>query len=118
MQIEIINKEKKIAQIKTDELVIKDVQSALDIIATIRYEYGCDAMIISKASITEDFYNLSTCLVGEIAQKYVNYGMRMAIIGDFSQYKSKSLHDFIYECNHGKDLFFVQDEKKAVELLG
>lgn len=43
--------------------------------------------------------------------------MKIAIIGDFSAYTSKSLKDFIYESNNGKDLFFLSDEKKAIEKL-
>lgn len=30
---------------------------------------------------------------------------------------SKPLKDFIYECNQGKDVFFVKDEAEAVEML-
>jgi hypothetical protein len=29
----------------------------------------------------------------------------------------RSLKDFIYECNKGKDMFFVADEKQAIEKL-
>lgn len=31
--------------------------------------------------------------------------------------KKESLKDFIYECNNGKDIFFVPDEKQAIEKL-
>ena len=41
----------------------------------------------------------------------------IAIIGDFSVYDSKSLKDFIYECNNGKDIFFLPDEKSGIEKL-
>jgi hypothetical protein len=30
---------------------------------------------------------------------------------------SKPLHDFIYECNKGKDIFFVDNLDQAVERL-
>ena len=43
--------------------------------------------------------------------------MKLAIIGDFSKYDSKALRDFIYECNSGKDIFFVEDETMALKLL-
>lgn len=41
----------------------------------------------------------------------------MAIVGDFSTYASKSLKDFIYECNKGKDIFFLANEELAIEKL-
>jgi len=53
---------------------------------------------VHKAAITEEFFDLSTSIAGEVAQKFVNYGFKLAIIGDFSGYASKSLHDYIYEC--------------------
>lgn len=40
--------------------------------------------------------------------------MKITIIGYFSVYTSKSLKDFIYESNKGKDIFFLPDEKKAI----
>lgn len=107
----------EIAVVNSSDILITDVQSALDLIATVQYETGCNRMIINKSSICEDFFRLSTRLAGEILQKFVNYQMKMAIIGDFSVYTSKSLKDFIYETNNGKDIFFLSDEKKAIEML-
>lgn len=66
----------------------------------------------------EDFFHLSIKLAGEILQKFINYKIKIAIVGDFSEYTSKSLKDFIYESNIGKDVFFLSDEKQAIEKLG
>jgi hypothetical protein len=43
---------------------------------------------------------------------------RLAIIGDFSKYKSKSLQDFIRESNKGNRIFFVKTLEKALNRLG
>lgn len=106
-----------IVLVRSDEILITDVQSALDLMATVRYQAGSDRMIIQKSNIAEDFFNLSTRMAGEILQKFVNYQMKVAIVGDFSVYASKSLKDFIYECNQGKDIFFLPDERQALEKL-
>lgn len=106
-----------IALIESDKLVLTDVQSALDFIATVNYETGCSRMALNKAAISEDFFKLSTCLAGEILQKFINYHMKFAIIGDFSMYSSKALKDFIFESNNGKDIFFVSNEDEAIEKL-
>ena len=50
-------------------------------------------------------------------QKFVNYGVRCAIYGDYSRYTSKPLRDFIYESNKGKDVFFVATKEEAVDML-
>jgi hypothetical protein len=107
----------EIAIVKCDDILIKDVQSALDFMATVRYETGCDRIILNKAAICEDFFHLSTKLAGEILQKFINYHVKIAIVGDFSAYTSKSLKAFIYESNNGKDIFFMPDEKQAIERL-
>lgn len=109
---------KEIAIIKSSEILITDVQSALDFIATVSYETGCDRIILNKSAICEDFFCLKTKLAGEILQKFINYHVKIAIVGDFSMYTSKSLKDFIYESNSGKDIFFLPDEKQAIEKLG
>ena len=50
-------------------------------------------------------------------QKVVNYRKKLAVVGDFSGYHSKPLHDFMYECNRGRDIFFVNTEQEAIERL-
>ena len=98
-------------------MLLKDCQSALDLIANIHYETDCSRIALYKESIAEEFFILSTGLAGEVLQKFVTYGVKLAIIGDFSKYKSKPLKDFIYESNKGKDIFFVGSEQEAVERL-
>jgi hypothetical protein len=85
---------------------------------TVFYEHECQNIAINKEAITEDFFKLSTGIAGEIAQKFVNYRHRLAIIGDFSGYTSKSLRDYMYECNRGRHLYFVDSEEAAIEKLG
>jgi len=82
-----------------------------------KYEANTKSVVISKKLISEDFFILSTGLAGEILQKYINYGGRIAIFGDYSHYTSKPLKDFIYESNKGKDVFFVETEDEAVDML-
>ena len=105
------------AIVNSDEPVITDTQSALDVLMTAKYDAGTKNIIISKELIVEDFFILSTGLAGEILQKYINYGGRIAIYGDYSHYTSKPLHDFIYESNKGKDVFFVGTQEEAIDRL-
>ena len=82
-----------------------------------KYEADTNLVAVDKAVIAEDFFILSTGLAGEVLQKFVNYRTKVAIFGDFSQYTSKPLRDFIYESNKGNNIFFVATEEKAVERL-
>lgn len=114
METKIIN---NIAIIKSNEIIIRDVQSAIDFIMTTKYETNCDKIALNKEAIVGDFFILSRGLLGEILQKFINYQIKFAIYGDYSKYTSKPLKDFIYESNNGKDIFFVENEEEAIKML-
>lgn len=109
--------EGNIAIVNSDEIIIEDVQSALDLMATVKYEADCDRIILNKSLLPECFFDLKTRLAGEILQKFITYSVKIAIVGDFSGYTSQSLKDFIYESNRGKDIFFLSTEQQAIEKL-
>lgn len=106
---------KDIVIVDSDEVIIKDTQSAIDFIMSVKHETNCSKIAINKEAIIEDFFILSKGISGEILQKFINYQIKFAIIGDYSKYTSKPLKDFIYESNKGKDIFFVDSEKQAIE---
>lgn len=106
-----------IAVVRGDEAVIVDSQSALDLLMSAKYELGTKDIAIAKELVAGELFVLSTGLAGEILQKYVNYGCRIAIYGDYSCYTSKPLRDFIYESNKGHDVFFTATEEEALEKL-
>ncbi len=118
MKIKIIEKNQiRCAVICDNKKVITNVQSAMDVLISAIYEAKTSNVVIDKKLIIEDFFILSTGLAGEILQKFINYGGRVAIFGDYSHYTSKPLKDFIYESNRGKSVFFVATEEEAVDML-
>ena len=114
METKIIN---DIAILKSDYIIIKDVQSAIYFIMNIRYETNCNKIALNKEAVVEEFFVLSKGLAGEILQKFINYQTKFAIYGDYSKYTSKPLKDFIYESNNGKDIFFIDNEDEAIKML-
>ena len=107
----------KAALVFSDSPVIRDVQSALNLIMTVKYETGADRVAIEKTAVAEEFFVLSNKMAGEILQRFVNYRIKAAIWGDYSQYDSKALKDFIYESNKGRDIFFTSTRQEALEKL-
>lgn len=107
----------QVAVLEAGEPLITNVQSALDLMATVRYETGCDRLLVRKELVAEPFFDLKTRIAGDILQKFINYRFKFAIVGDFSGYESKSLRDFIRESNNGKDAFFVPSEEEALAKL-
>ena len=114
MKTKIVN---EIAIVESNEIIIKDTQTAIDFIMTIKYETNCNKIALNKDAVVEDFFILSTGLAGEILQKFINYQAKIAIYGDYSKYTSKPLKDFIYESNNGKDIFFIENEDDAIKML-
>ena len=118
MNIRIIETDgKKIAVCESESVIIEDGQSALEFVVNIGYGHGCHDIAVNKAALSEDFFKLSNGVAGEVAQKFVNYRYRVAIIGDFSGYTSKPIRDYMYECNQGGHLYFVSDESEALTML-
>ena len=54
------------AIVNSDDIVITDSQSALDVLMTAKYDIGTKNIIISKKLIVEDFFILSSGLAGEV----------------------------------------------------
>ncbi len=96
---------------------IHTAQDALDMMATAQYQYNSSALVLCRENLPEAFYDLKTGLAGEILQKFSNYGMRLAIVGDFSRYPSKALRDFIVECNRGTQVFWVASQADALQAI-
>lgn len=118
MNFKIIEKNQvRCAVVVDTEKVIKDAQSALDLLMSAKYDADTKNIVIDKQLVADDFFILSTGLAGEILQKYVNYRGRIAVYGDYSCYTSKPLKDFIYESNKGRDVFFVSSEEDAIDML-
>ncbi len=112
MKIEkILKNNVEIAHITAEEVVINDLQSAIDLMMTVKYETGIKNIVLSKELVVDKFFILTSGLAGEILQKFINYQFRIAIYGDYSKYTSKPLKDFIYESNNGHDIFFTDSCK-------
>ncbi len=103
----------KIAEETSDSLIISSVDDAVDMLGNLSFE-NCNAVILKESNLHTDFYRLHTGLAGDVLQKFSNYSFRLAIIGDFSKYQSKSLQDFIRECNKGNRVYFMKRLDEAL----
>lgn len=93
------------AEIISEDLLIADVASGVQLLIELYYQHF-DILFFHEKNINPDFFELRTGMAGELLQKASNYGLRLAFIGNFDAYSSKSLHDFIRESNrYGKVLF-------------
>ena len=102
-----------IAELTNEKFIIAQTQDILDLFGDLVSD-NCNRIIIHERNLHSDFFQLKTGLAGDILQKFSNYKVKLAIIGDFSKYKSKSLHDFIRECNKGSMIFFLDTLDSAL----
>ena len=58
------------AVVESGTPLITDVQSALELMMTVKYETGCTRFAVNKEALTEDFFILSTGVAGEVLQKF------------------------------------------------
>lgn len=110
----VINDDLVIAELIDNSYVINNSQDALDLM-TMAECPGCNKYIIYEKNLARHFFNLSSGLAGEILQKFSNYGIRLAIIGDFSKYKSKNLNDFFRESNKRGHILFLNAAEEAID---
>ena len=106
----------EIAEVISDEVIIRSTEDALDLLGNVYYQ-GFDRMIIHQENITPDFFDLKNKMAGDILQKFSNYRVRLVIVGDFEKLPGKSLHDFIFESNQGKQVNFATSVDEALRAL-
>jgi len=105
-----------VAELTDLSYLISGPEEAIDLFADIG-QNDCNRIIIRESNLHPDFFDLKTRVAGEILQKFSNYDVKLAIIGDFSKYPGKSLQDFIRECNRGRRIFFTDDLESALRRL-
>ena len=106
----------KIAELISEDTLINNIEDVLDLLGNLYYQ-DFDKIIIYDKNITPDFFDLKNGIAGEILQKFSNYRVRLAIVGDFSKYTSKSVNDFIYESNKGRQINFIASQSEAIKIL-
>ncbi|MEU7057114.1 DUF4180 domain-containing protein [Streptomyces sp. NPDC046197] len=84
--------------------------AALDLIGD---AMGRDAELVAVPveRVCEEFFRLRSGVAGAIVQKFVNYRLRLVVMGDISRHveSSAALRDFVYESNGGHQLWFLAD---------
>jgi pyruvate/2-oxoacid:ferredoxin oxidoreductase alpha subunit len=96
---------------------IASTQDALDVIGSAFSR--ADVVAVPVGRFDDRFFTLRTGLAGEIMQKFVNYRIRLAVVGDLSarMAASTALRDMVAESNRGTQIWFVADLDELDKLL-
>lgn len=114
--MDILRIHENITEIVAEDLVISKIEDGVDLVGHVYYQ-GFDNLIIYEKNITPQFFDLSTKIAGEMLQKFSNYRIGLAIVGDFDKYQSKSIKDFIFESNKLGKINFVNSKEEAIRVL-
>lgn len=92
-----------------DGAPLSSTQDFLDVIGQLWGEAeptSCVAIPVSR--LAEEFFELRTGLAGEALQKFVNYRVQVAVVGDVTRFvtASRALADFVRESNEGTHVWF------------
>jgi hypothetical protein len=86
-------------------------QDALDLLGA---SWGTDVeiVVLDVADVAPECFDLRTGLLGELLQTFVNYRIRVALVGDLTAplATSGALRDFVVESNRGRQVWFLADE--------
>jgi uncharacterized protein DUF4180 len=93
------------------DIPVADDREAVQLIAQAHYEHEANWVAVEAVQLGDEFFELRTGRAGAIAQKFVDYRMGLAVVGDISERlaASKSLTDWVRESNRGGHLWFVPD---------
>jgi hypothetical protein len=100
----------RLLEIHPDGPLLQSSRDATDLIGEALGQQ-VEWVLLPVSRLHEGFFDLRTGLAGEFFQKFVNYGLRLAIVGDLSNRiaASTSLRDLVREANRGTQVWFVAD---------
>ncbi|NJP88802.1 DUF4180 domain-containing protein [Nonomuraea sp. FMUSA5-5] len=97
---------------------LKNTADVLDLIGD-AWGSGARWVAVPIERLPADFFKLSTGVAGEITQKFANYRIGLAIVGDTTRHAAASdaVRAWMIEANRGEHLWFVRDEAELAARL-
>ncbi|GHJ53939.1 DUF4180 domain-containing protein [Micromonospora chersina] len=88
---------------------VATTEAALDLIGAAFG--GAEVVAVPAARLDPSFFSLGTRFAGEIMQKFVNYRLRLVVVGDISAHLAESgaLRALVAESNRHDHIWFVPD---------
>ncbi|SIR58063.1 DUF4180 domain-containing protein [Micromonospora avicenniae] len=85
-------------------------EAALDLIGNASFG-GAEVVALPAGRLDPSFFSLGTRFAGEIMQKFVNYRLRLVVVGDISAHLAASgaLRALVAESNRHDHVWFLPD---------
>jgi hypothetical protein len=97
----------RILELSVNDATVNAVSDS-SVLVGLAIEHRAAMVMLPASGVDGAFFHLKTGVAGDLIQKFVNYRLRLAIIGDVGSYaeQSTSLRAFISESNCGRTLWF------------
>ena len=116
IQMRIIEKEgKKFIELIPGQIIIQNEQDTVDVIGMCGVN-RTNLVMLYNNNLTDDFFNLKTCIAGNILQKFVQYRVKVAAILSPEKMKGR-FKEMVTEAHSGSDFRVFNDRQKAEEWL-
>ena len=98
----------RVLELLADESKLQTYNDAVELIGK-SFENRATLIVIPVECLDDEFFQLKTRIAGELIQKFVQYRLRLAIVGDISGFlaESSALRAFVTESNRGNDVWFL-----------
>jgi hypothetical protein len=106
----------QVAEMSSEGIILRSARDATDLIGQLLGR-GIKSLILHDKNLCPEFWQFPTGLAGEIMQKFANYNVAVAFVGEFDKYKSKSLQALMHESNLGDQAFFTNSVESAISKL-
>ena len=103
--------------IEADDTV-QDDRAAVDLMA-LALSHQAKLIVVPVERLPDGFFRLDTRIAGPIVQKFVQYRIPVAFVGDITEHlaASSALRAFVHEINKGRQIWFVTDETELADRL-
>jgi len=97
---------------------VHDDRAAVDLMA-LAVSHQAKLIAVPVERLPDGFFRLDTRIAGAIVQKFVQYRIPVAFVGDITEYlaASSALRAFVHEINRGRQIWFVTDETELADRL-
>ncbi|BCL18000.1 DUF4180 domain-containing protein [Micromonospora sagamiensis] len=94
------------------------VRDALDLVGAAFL--GAQVVAVPASRLDDSFFSLDTGFAGEVMQKFVNYQLRLVVLGDISRHlaASSALRALVHESNRADHVWFLPDLEALDARLG
>lgn len=93
------------------------IRSVSDISDAVAYGFGHGGLLLSESNVCPEFFDLSSGLAGEMMQKFVNYGIQLAIVVAAPEDHGERFCELVREHRKHPTVRFFVSEAEAREWL-